>query len=143
MDWTALITALITSGIVSSITSTYFERRRQDRQERLATYKFIVDQFADFLNDFAFYYEHSQPITPEKISAFNKMRMQTYGYLCIYSNQESIDAHEALIEHIFETFEGKVEFNWSEVRNRVMRVLNSFRVDYDPALLPASYNGTR
>lgn len=143
MDWGSVLIAVITSGIITTVLNTYFERNRHDRQERLVIYKLVVDIFSDFLNDFAYLKQHNQPILPEKIVAFNKMRMQTYGYLCIYADQKSIDAHEECVEYIFEVLEGKTEYEWSEIRNRAMRLLNSFRIDYDSALFPAVYNGNR
>lgn len=154
MDWQAILIAVITSGIITTAMNFLFEKFRNDREvknqknlrgfeDKLAIYRLIIDQIADFLGDFVISIETGVPLSQEKLAAFDKMRMRTFGYLCIYAEQESIDAHEHLIEYIYEVLEGAKKGEWPEVRNRALRLLNSFRIDYDPKLIPASYNGNR
>jgi hypothetical protein len=154
MDWTAILIAILGSGVLTTGLNFWFEKQRNERevanqknmrgfQDKLAIYRMIIDLIAEFLNDIAIYIENGTPISQEKIYHFNNLRMRTFGYLCIYADQEAIDAHEALIEYIYEVLEGSVEGEWAEVRNRAVRLLNSFRLDYDANLIPAEYNGNR
>lgn len=154
MDWQAILIAIITSGIITTVINFYFEKLRNDREvqnqknlrgfeDKLAIYRLVIDLIADFLCDFFTSLETGVALPKEKLADFDKMRMRTFGYLCIYAEQESIDAHEHLIDYIYEVYEGKKNGEWPEVRDRALRLLNSFRIDYDPKLIPASYNGNR
>lgn len=154
MSWETILIAVITSGIFTTALNFIFEKYRNDReiekykkqtsfQDKLAIYRMIIDLMADFLNDLDLYLVHGKPIPEQKIYLFNNMRMRTFGYLCIYANQKSIDAHERLIEYIYEVLEGQSKGEWPEVRERAMALLNSFRSDYDAALPDATYNGNR
>ena len=146
MDWTAIIIAIIGSGIITTALNFWFEKQRNIReisnkknmrefQDKLAIYRMIIDLIADFLNDVAIYIENGTPISQEKLYNFNNLRMRTFGYLCIYADQKAIDAHEDLIEYIYEVLEEKRKGEWSEVRGRVLNLLNAFRVDYDNSLI--------
>jgi len=154
MDWTTLLAAILGSGVLSAVINVIFEKFRNDRElqgqrimrgfeDKLTINRMIIDLIAEFLNDFNIYLETGQPIAPEKLYAFNNLRMRTFGYLCIYADQKAIDAHESLIEYIYDVLEGNAEGEWSKVRERALDLLNAFRLDYDSKLLPAAYNGNR
>jgi len=154
MDWTAIIVAIIGSGILTTLINFWFEEKRHEReianqknmkgfQDKLAIYRMIIDLIADFLNDLNIYIVDGTAIPKEKLYNFNNLRMRTFGYLCIYADQEAIDAHEDLIEYVYEVLEGSIKGEWPEVRKRALRLLNAFRMDYDENLIPATYNGNR
>lgn len=154
MNWEGILIAVITSGIITTLMNFVFEKFRNDREiknqkhlrgfeDKLEIYRLVIDLIADFLSDFVISLQTGTPLPAEKVIAFDKMRMRTFGYLCIYAEQESIDAHESLIEYIYEVLEGANTGEWPEVRRRALRLLNSFRIDYNSLLPAASYNGNR
>lgn len=112
-------------------------------QDKLAIYRMVVDLLSDFLHDLAVFFHTGQPIPDEKIKAFDKLRMKTFGYLGMLAPQDVMDAHEELIERVIETLEGSREFNWQEIREKVLLLLNAARVDIGLNPSPIVYNGNR
>ena len=154
MDWNAILIAMIASGVLTTLMNLGFEKLRNDREikkhrdlqgfnDRLVIYRLIVDMTSEILAEIVFCLQSGQKLPHDKFIAFDKTRMKTFGYLCVYASQESIDAHERMIEYILDVVQGKNKGEWPEVRDRVIALLNTFREDYDSSLPKATYNGNR
>lgn len=147
------MTALLGSGLLNI----WFERNRELKEiqkqknirmneDRLAVYRMVIDMFADILNDLetAFSQRDVQGfLESDKGRQFNRMRMQTFGYLCVYASQETINAHEELLEYIYDTAQERIDGNWEDMRVIAMKLLNCFRLDFDETASPVNYQGNR
>lgn len=154
----SIIAPILAGGTISALINIGMEIHRHKKEiekdkamkgfnNKLDTYHKVVDLFSDFLHEINILIidgKISDAVNVEnEIAKFNKLRMRTYGYLCIYADQKTIDAHENLVEYIYDYLEGKIDADWETVRKKVMKLLNCFREDYDPKLTKANYNGNR
>lgn len=154
MNWQDLLTVVLTSGVVTAGLNFYFEKLKNDKEaarqrnhrafeDKLAIYRMVVDLHSNFLHDLQSFYIDGQQITPEKIKDFDKMRMKSYGYLAMLAPQDVMDAHEELVERIIATLEGTQEFNWAEIREKCLVMLNAARKDIGLDTATITYNGNR
>ncbi len=139
------------SGLIGSLVTVFlswrFEVKKTKQiqifQDKLAIYRLIIDYFADFITDIEAALRNGQKIPREKYEAFDKMRVKTYGYLCLYGSQESINHHEELVAYIFDVVHGEREGEWSDMREIAMKMLNAFRKDCNDNIKEVSYQGDR
>ncbi len=112
-------------------------------QDKLAIYRTVVDQFAEFLHDISMLFEAGRAMQQEKFEMFNKLRMRTYGYLSMLAPQDVMDAHDGLVECLYTMIEGKIPFDWPTIREKCLLMLNAARRDLGLNPSPITYNGSR
>lgn len=157
MDWGSIAVAVLGSGLLTAILNFWFEHLRSKREiekqklirmneERMALYKQVVDTFAEcvsLIEGAILSGNASNFLNTLQGQKFNETRMKTYGYLCIYGDQKAIDAHEDLVSYIFDVCEGHKQGDWKDMREIAMKLLNSFRKDFDPENKNVQYHGDR
>jgi hypothetical protein len=72
---------------------------------------------------------------------FNEQRLKLYGYLAMLAPQAVMDAHDDLVDHLLLTANGEVDYKWSEVREKVLCLLNVIREDIGLATGTIVYKG--
>lgn len=75
------------------------------------------------------------------VHEFNEQRLRLYGYLAMLAPQAVMDAHDDLIDHLLLTVSGQADYKWSEVREKVLFLLNVVREDIGLATGPIVYKG--
>lgn len=112
-------------------------------QDKLAIYRMVVDLLSDFLSDLSYCHHLNEEIPSPKIKDFDRLRMKSYGYISMLAPQSVIDAHEDLVEIVFDILEKKQEFDWVKIRVRCLALLNAVRIDLGLNSEPVVYNGNR
>jgi hypothetical protein len=75
------------------------------------------------------------------VHEFNEQRLKLYGYLAMLAPQAVMDAQDDLVDHLLLTVAGEVDYKWSEVREKVLYLLNAVREDIGLATGPIIYKG--
>lgn len=76
-----------------------------------------------------------------RFDEFNEQRIRVYGYLAMIAPQEVMDANDKLMDYILEITHGTIEYNWNEVRELAIKLLNQIRVDIGIDKNPIEYRG--
>lgn len=76
-----------------------------------------------------------------RFDEFNEQRMKVYGYLAMLAPQSVMDAQDNLIDHLLKISHGAVVYEWSEVREKALALLNAVREDIGISKDPITYNG--
>jgi hypothetical protein len=115
----------------------------KERNEKVATYKTVVDVVSKILADLDKWY--AGHLAPEKgveaFHLFNEQRMRAYGYLGMVAPQSVMDAQDKLIDHIMLITTGRVPYKWEEVRSHALGLINEIRKDIAIDKSPISHNG--
>ncbi|WP_335943730.1 hypothetical protein [Pseudomonas sp. G166] len=72
---------------------------------------------------------------------FNEQRIRLYGYLAILAPQTVMDAQDSLIDHLLKIAGDHVEYEWTEIRNKSLTLLNAVREDIGIGKGSVAYNG--
>ena len=75
------------------------------------------------------------------VHEFNEQRLKLYGYLAMLAPQAVMDAQDDLVDHLLLTVAGEVDYKWTEVREKVLFLLNAVRDDIGLAAGPIVYKG--
>lgn len=75
------------------------------------------------------------------VHEFNEQRLKLYGYLAMLAPQAVMDAQDDLVDHLLLTASGDVDYKWSEVREKVLFLLNAVREDIGLAAGSIVYKG--
>ncbi len=115
----------------------------KERNEKVATYKTVVDVVSKILADLDKF--HTGHLVPEQgveaYHVFNEQRMRVYGYLGMVAPQSVMDAQDKLIDHILLITNGRVPYQWEEVRFYALGLINEIRKDIAIDKDPISYKG--
>lgn len=115
----------------------------KERNEKVATYKTVVDVVSKILADLDKW--HAGHLAPEKgveaYHLFNEQRMRAYGYLGMVAPQSVMDAQDRLVDHIMQITAGQIPYKWDEVRSRALGLINEIRKDIAIDKTSISYNG--
>ncbi|MFS2094539.1 hypothetical protein ACCC96_16165 [Pseudomonas sp. Pseusp11] len=76
-----------------------------------------------------------------RFDEFNEQRMKVYGYLAMLAPQSVMDAQDNLIDHLLKISHGTVVYEWSDVREKALALLNAVREDIGIGKDPITYNG--
>lgn len=75
------------------------------------------------------------------VHEFNEQRLKLYGYLAMLAPQAVMDAQDDLVDHLLLTVSGDIDYKWTEVREKVLFLLNTVREDIGVASGPIVYKG--
>jgi hypothetical protein len=113
--------------------------------DKLTIYRAAVDIVADMVATLEKYQTGS--LNPVERNAatdrFYKSRLQLYGYLGMLAPQPVMDAQDAMMEFLLEVINGERAGNWTEMRNRALRLLNEIRKDVGIDKNAIEYRGSR
>lgn len=115
----------------------------KEHNEKVTTYKTVVDAVSKILADLDKWSlgDLSPEEGKEAFHSFNEKRLRVYGYLGIVAPQAVMDAQDALMEKILLVSKGQEKYEWSEIRERALVLLNEIRKDIAIDKNPISYNG--
>ncbi|NWB47044.1 hypothetical protein [Pseudomonas gingeri] len=77
----------------------------------------------------------------DQLREFNEQRLKLYGFLVMLAPQAVMDAHDDLVEHLLFIVTGDGDYKWSEVREKVLFLLNVIREDIGLATGSIVYKG--
>jgi len=77
------------------------------------------------------------------LSEFEKARLRLYGYLAMLAPQTVMDAHDRLLDLLFDiVYDGRV-VEWTDLRILALAMINEMRGDLDASAPKIEYRGTR
>lgn len=106
--------------------------------EKIKIYRLATDIFADLIASMDY-----DLITAEKRMIFNRDRLKLYGYMGMIAPQKVMDACDKLTDYMFDVFEQKEKYNWKELRELALELLNEIRKDININTSNIVYNGPR
>ncbi len=115
------------------------------RNDKLQTYRAVIDVIANMLG----YIDsvragRTNPAEAEKTyDAFNKKRIQLYGYLGMLAPQNVMDAQDELVDYLLNVKDGKVLYEWPQIRSKGVHLINQIRKDIGIDTSPIEYKGDR
>lgn len=115
----------------------------KEHSEKVSTYKVVIDVVAKILADLDKWSlgDLSPEEGKEAFHSFNEKRLRVYGYLGIVAPQAVMDSQDALMEKIISVSKGQEQYEWSEIRQRALVLINEIRKDIAIDKSPISYNG--
>lgn len=121
--------------------SIFKDKHLREFNDKLATYRLVVDLVAELLGDFDKWRATNQPLPSARYDMLNRERMKAYGYLGLLAPQLVMDALDGLFDHLLLIAQGKAAYEWAEVRERALVLLNAARRDVGLDASSISYNG--
>lgn len=110
--------------------------------DRLITYRMVVDLLAEVLGEFDRYENTGrQLLDADKFDNFNRARMRIYGYLAMLSPQKVMDANDELLDYLFLIARNREPYVWVNVRKLALQLLNTMREDLGVDTTNICYNG--
>jgi hypothetical protein len=112
-------------------------------QDKVAIYPATADMMAEMLTTFDRAAIDGSPPSDmaARIDRFNRDRMRIYGYLAMLAPQGVMDCYDALIDHLINILGGHVPYEWGNVRNLVLAMVNEIRRDIGLNKDPIHYSG--
>lgn len=111
--------------------------------DKTVIYRMVMDTVSEMLAAFDAHY--SRTLSPEEakhaLESFNKDRLKLYGYLGMLAPQGVMDAQDKLIDHLLLVSHGKSNYEWVEIRQLALLLINEIRKDIGIDASPISYNG--
>ena len=119
------------------------EKHLQGHTDKISIYRLVVDVVSNVLGDFDLMEQSKNRVSNslERWDQFNRGRMQAYGYLAMLAPQEVMDATDALFDHLICISQGQALYEWSTVRNHILKLLNEVRRDIGLNVDPIEYRG--
>jgi hypothetical protein len=106
--------------------------------EKVKIYRLATDIFSDLIANMDY-----DLITIEKRFIFNRERLKLYGYMGMIAPQRVMDACDKLTDYMFDVFEEKDKYNWKQLRELALVLLNEIRKDININTSSIVYNGPR
>ena len=115
----------------------------KEHNEKITTYKLVIDVVSKILADLDKWFLGDLPANQgkEAFHTFNEKRLRVYGYLGIVAPQAVMDAQDKLMEKIILVSNGQEEYQWTEIRERALVLINEIRKDIAIDKSPISFNG--
>lgn len=120
------------------------EKHLRGHQDKIQIYRLVVDVVAELLGDLDFiqvFGDLPEEAKRQRWDKFNRGRMRAYGYLAMLAPQPVMDASDDLFDHLIQISHGQAPYEWSEVRARVLALLNETRKDIGIDETAIRYNG--
>jgi hypothetical protein len=77
------------------------------------------------------------------IVAFERDRLQAYGYLAMFAPQSVMDPFDEIIDHLMNVIDETASFDFRLIRASGLRMINAVRVDLGVDPSPIAYHGLR
>jgi len=115
------------------------------QNDKMVIYRAVIDSVARLLASLDSH-ESGRLVANEagaRFDEFNEQRMRVYGYLAMLAPQSVMDAQDELMDHLLEISHGEAAYEWANVREKALGLLNAVRDDIGIDKSPISYNGRR
>jgi hypothetical protein len=113
------------------------------QNDKILTYRAVIDIVARLLAALDSH-QSGRLVKPEagaRFDEFNEQRMRIYGYLAMLAPQSVMDAQDNLVDHLLKISNGVLPYEWVEVREKALAMLNAVREDIGIGKEPIAYNG--
>lgn len=113
------------------------------QNDKILTYRAVIDIVARLLAALDSH-QSGRLVEPEagaRFDEFNEQRMRVYGYLAMLAPQSVMDAQDNLVDHLLKISNGVLPYEWVEVREKALAMLNAVREDIGIGKEPIAYNG--
>lgn len=113
------------------------------QNDKILTYRAVIDIVARLLAAL----DSNQsgrldgPEAAARFDEFNEQRMRVYGYLAMLAPQSVMDAQDNLVDHLLKISNGTEVYEWAEVREKALAMLNAVRKDIGISKESIGYNG--
>jgi hypothetical protein len=119
------------------------EKLLNNHTDKTVIYRMVIDTVAEILAAFDAHY--TRKLSPEEakqaLESFNKDRLRLYGYLGMLAPQTVMDAQDALIDRLLLVSYGNASYEWAEIRELALFLINEIRKDIGIDKNPIAYNG--
>jgi hypothetical protein len=115
------------------------------QNDKMVIYRAVIDSVARLLASLDSH-ESGRLVANEagaRFDEFNEQRMRVYGYLAMLAPQSVMDAQDELMDHLLEISHGEAAYEWTNVREKALGLLNAVRDDIGIDKSSISYNGRR
>ena len=113
------------------------------QNDKIVIYRSAIDIVSNLLA--AFDADEMGRLTPEATAhhfeEFNRNRIQVYGYLAMVAPQHVMDAQDQLMDYLLLISSKAEAYQWKNVRELALNMLNAIRVDIGVDKGPITYNG--
>lgn len=113
------------------------------QNDKILTYRAVIDIVARLLAALDSH-QSGRLVGPEagaRFDEFNEQRLRVYGYLAMLAPQSVMDAQDSLVDHLLKISNGTLAYEWTEVREKALVMLNAVREDIGIGKDPITYNG--
>lgn len=121
--------------------SVFKDKHLRGFHDKLATYRLVIDLVSEILGDFDIWRQTNQSLPSARYDALNRQRLKAYGHMGLLAPQPVMDALDGLFDYLLLIAQGKAVYEWTEVRQRALVLLNEARRDVGLDVSPISYNG--
>lgn len=113
------------------------------QNDKILTYRAVVDVVSKVLASFDSIEQGrlSADVAASLFDEFNEQRIRVYGYLAMLAPQQVMDAQDRLMDHLLCVSQGNEPYEWGNVRNLAIDLLNEIRRDIGIDKSPIQYNG--
>lgn len=149
--WADKILAKQTSKLAAQLESTkreldvVMQTTLRFQNDKMVIYRAVIDSVARLLASLDSH-ESGRLVANEagaRFDEFNEQRMRVYGYLAMLAPQSVMDAQDELMDHLLEISYGEATYEWANVREKALGLLNAVRDDIGIDKSPITYNGRR
>jgi len=121
--------------------SIFKEHHLRGLNDKLLTYRLVIDLIAEVLADFDLAMETGKKIPPDRFDHMNRLRLKAYGYLAMMASQPLMDAQDQMMDYLLQVANGSKDYDWPHVRGLAHGLLNEMRKDLKFDETPITYNG--
>lgn len=113
------------------------------QNDKILTYRIVIDMVARLLAALDAHQSGRlvEPAAGARFDEFNEQRIRVYGYLAMLAPQSVMDAQDSLVDHLIRVGNGSLAYEWAEVREKALLMLNAVREDIGIGKDPITYNG--
>lgn len=113
------------------------------QNDKLHIYRSVIDVIASILAVLDAHLAGRLPSDEAgaRLHEFNEQRIRIYGYLAMIAPQDVMDAQDKLIDNLLLVANGGAVYEWGQVRDNALALLNAIRVDVGIDKSPITYNG--
>lgn len=119
------------------------EKHLKGFSDKVQIYRLVVDVLSDVLGDFdrmkSAEFDLSESI--DNWDGFNRSRMKTWGYLAMLAPQPVMDAFDNMLDLLINITTGSKSYDWPEVRQLIIALINEIRKDIAIDSQPIEYRG--
>ncbi len=126
---------------IKSDLSIFKEHHLRGLNDKLLTYRLVIDLIAEVLADFDLAMETGQKISAERFDHMNRQRLKAYGYLGMMASQTLMDTQDQMMDYLLQVAHGNKKYDWPHVRKLAHNLLNEMRKDLKFDEVPITYNG--
>ena len=106
-------------------------------REKIDLYKEVIDPIIEFI------LMEKEIKNKEKIIFLEKKRLLITSQLVMFSTDNVFQLYNELIDYIYDSMEGSIEYSYEEVRQKSMKLLSEIRKDIGIYSDEISYKGSR